>query len=531
MRTTSRTCAAGWRHRASGRFAVLTGGEWREGAWLTSAFALTLPGSPKTPSTGGGSLTAVGEGSYVALVDGARTSRDFGWRSSCFLRMAHGAAASAAGLRARGPAPATGRTLAAGDRRSLHDRAAQASRSALAGAKARHLRACRGDCLHRPRRRRRRERSPSPDPRGRVRRSGCRRRAPDGWEQGSGWVLAKVYSCAVVGLDGVLVEVEVDVGQGIPGMVVVGLPDAAVRESQDRVRAAIRNSGGKFPLGRVTVNLAPADLKKAGPTYDLPIALGVLLASEQVAYSPQLEDALVAGELSLDGVVRHTPGIISMVSTAAAKGMRRAFVPAVDAAEAALVGDDRDHPRAHAGRPGQPSQRRGADRAPQRRRHRPRLALHRRRLHRGEGAGARQTRAGGGRRRRPQRPAQRPAGLGQDDAGARPPLHPAADDGGRVAGSDQDLLRARAAAAGDAAAARAPLPRPASHHELCRARRRRVVAAAGRDQPGPPRRPLPRRAAGVRRDQAGGAAPAAGGPHGHAGPRRRHAQLPGQLHA
>jgi magnesium chelatase family protein len=152
-------------------------------------------------------------------------------------------------------------------------------------------------------------------------------------------VLAKVYSCAVVGLDGVLVEVEVDVGQGVPGMVVVGLPDAAVRESQDRVRAAIRNSGGRFPLGRVTVNLAPADLKKAGPTYDLPMALGILIASGQVAPSPQLDDALVAGELSLDGVVRHTPGIISMISTAAAKGMRRAFVPAVDAGEAALVGE------------------------------------------------------------------------------------------------------------------------------------------------------------------------------------------------
>src|SRR5215211_796617 len=94
-----------------------------------------------------------------------------------------------------------------------------------------------------------------------------------------GIVLAKVFSCAVVGLDGVLVEVEVDVGQGVPGMVVVGLPDAAVRESQDRVRAAIRNSGGRFPVGRVTVNLAPADLKKAGPTYDLPLALGILLAT------------------------------------------------------------------------------------------------------------------------------------------------------------------------------------------------------------------------------------------------------------
>src|SRR5918993_278176 len=156
---------------------------------------------------------------------------------------------------------------------------------------------------------------------------------------GENCLLAKVFSCAVVGLDGVLVEVEVDVGQGVPGMVVVGLPDAAVRESQDRVRAAIRNSGGRFPVGRVTVNLAPADLKKAGPTYDLPIALGILLASNQVAPSPQLDDALVAGELSLDGVVRHTPGIISMISTAAANGMQRAFVPAVDASEAALVGE------------------------------------------------------------------------------------------------------------------------------------------------------------------------------------------------
>ena len=148
-------------------------------------------------------------------------------------------------------------------------------------------------------------------------------------------MLAKVFSCAVVGLDGVLVEVEVDVGTGMPGMVVVGLPDAAVQESKERVRAAIRNSGGRFPHGRVTVNLAPADLKKAGPTYDLPIALGILIASRQVPDG--IEDALIVGELSLDGVLRHTPGIISMIALAAQKGMRRAFVPHEDAAEAALI--------------------------------------------------------------------------------------------------------------------------------------------------------------------------------------------------
>jgi magnesium chelatase family protein len=148
-------------------------------------------------------------------------------------------------------------------------------------------------------------------------------------------VLAKVFSCAVVGLDGVLVEVEVDTGAGQPGIVVVGLPDAAVQESKERVRAAIRNSNGRFPFGKVTVNLAPADLKKAGPTYDLPIALGILLSSGQVF--GDLGDTLVVGELSLDGILRHTPGIISMVSLAAEKGLRRAFVPATDAKEAALI--------------------------------------------------------------------------------------------------------------------------------------------------------------------------------------------------
>ncbi len=135
-------------------------------------------------------------------------------------------------------------------------------------------------------------------------------------------MLAKVFSCAVIGLDGVLIEVEVDVGTGQPGMVVVGLPDAAVQESKERVRAAIRNSGGRIPHGKVTINLAPADLKKAGPTYDLPIAIGILVAGRQLV--AQLEDALIVGELSLDGVVRHTPGIISMISLEAGKPARRA---------------------------------------------------------------------------------------------------------------------------------------------------------------------------------------------------------------
>src|SRR5215216_1159812 len=95
-------------------------------------------------------------------------------------------------------------------------------------------------------------------------------------------VLAKVYSCAVVGLEGMPVEVEVDISQGLPSFLIVGLPDTAVQESKERVRAAVRNSGATFPMKRLTVNLAPADLRKAGPAYDLPIAVGLLLASEQL---------------------------------------------------------------------------------------------------------------------------------------------------------------------------------------------------------------------------------------------------------
>jgi magnesium chelatase family protein len=149
-------------------------------------------------------------------------------------------------------------------------------------------------------------------------------------------MLAKVMSCAVVGLEGALVQVEVDISNGQPMFQVVGLPDVAVQEARQRVRAAIRNSGGFFPGNkRVTVNLAPADLRKEGPAYDLPMALGVFVATGQLAQD--LERALVVGELSLDGTVRHTNGILPMVSVARQQGVRQVYVPAVDAAEAALL--------------------------------------------------------------------------------------------------------------------------------------------------------------------------------------------------
>ena len=149
-------------------------------------------------------------------------------------------------------------------------------------------------------------------------------------------MLANVTSCALQGLDGVLVQVEVDTSRGMPSLTVVGLPDAAVRESRERVRSAIKNSGLVFPGKRITVNLAPADIRKEGPVYDLPIAVGVLIASEQ-AWPQSVEDALIIGELSLDGSVRHVDGMLPIASVARDQGISPIFVPADDASEAALI--------------------------------------------------------------------------------------------------------------------------------------------------------------------------------------------------
>ncbi len=148
-------------------------------------------------------------------------------------------------------------------------------------------------------------------------------------------MLAIVNTAAMMGLDALMVKVEVDISPGLPNTLIVGLPDTAVKEARDRVRAAIRNSGGTFPMKRITVNLAPADLKKIGPTYDLPIAIGVLISSGQI--SLDTTDALFLGELSLDGSVRHIHGILPMVAMARESGVTRVFVPADDAPEASLI--------------------------------------------------------------------------------------------------------------------------------------------------------------------------------------------------
>jgi magnesium chelatase family protein len=149
-------------------------------------------------------------------------------------------------------------------------------------------------------------------------------------------MLARVYSCAVIGLEGVVVEVEVDTTQGFPGMTIVGLPDAAVQESRERVQAAVRNAGVPFPRKRLVVNLAPASVRKEGPSYDLPIAVGVLIYTGTLPPGAA-EGMLVVGELSLDGTVRHARGVLPMAATAREAGFQRIVVPAADAAEAALI--------------------------------------------------------------------------------------------------------------------------------------------------------------------------------------------------
>lgn len=148
--------------------------------------------------------------------------------------------------------------------------------------------------------------------------------------------LAKVRSVAFRGIEGIPIDVEVDIGSGLPAFNIVGLPDTAVQEARERVRAAIKNAGFEFPLRRITVNLAPADLRKEGPVYDLPIAVAVLVASGQVVN--HFEGAALIGELSLDGRLRHVAGVLPFAAMCAAEGIARAVVPHEDTAEAGLVG-------------------------------------------------------------------------------------------------------------------------------------------------------------------------------------------------
>lgn len=150
-------------------------------------------------------------------------------------------------------------------------------------------------------------------------------------------MLAKINSMAVVGLESFPIEVEIDIGSGLPALNIVGLGDKAVDESKERVRSAIKNSGSKFPMQRITINLAPADLKKQGPAYDLAIAVGILMGDRQIANNPNLAKTLFVGELALDGKLRHVAGILPIVMAALEQGFEHIYLPEGDKDEASLV--------------------------------------------------------------------------------------------------------------------------------------------------------------------------------------------------
>ena len=151
-------------------------------------------------------------------------------------------------------------------------------------------------------------------------------------------MFACTYGETTFGLEGVLVTVEVDIANGLPTFDIVGLPDTAVKEARERVRAALKNSGFAFPTTRITVNLAPADVKKDGSVLDLPIAIGILAASGQIHQMDCLESIFI-GELSLEGTVRNVSGILPMVMNAANQGKTTVFLPEGNLAEAQLVGN------------------------------------------------------------------------------------------------------------------------------------------------------------------------------------------------
>ncbi len=148
-------------------------------------------------------------------------------------------------------------------------------------------------------------------------------------------MFSRIKSIGIFGMDSYMIEIEADISTGLPAFDIVGLPDTAVKESRDRVRAAIKNCGFKFPLGRITVNLAPADRKKEGSVYDLPMLLAILKAYNQIKFD--LDDSIVIGEVALDGKIRSANGVLAITITAKQNGIKNIFVPKENAEEAAVI--------------------------------------------------------------------------------------------------------------------------------------------------------------------------------------------------
>ena len=149
-------------------------------------------------------------------------------------------------------------------------------------------------------------------------------------------MLTKVFSAALQGVDAVQIEIEVNTGAGDPKIIVVGLPDTAVKESKDRVTTAIGNSAFRWPRERTTINLAPADIKKEGPSFDLPIAIGMIAAARREDV-PRLERCVVVGELALTGEIRPVKGALPIALEARSQGKKAVVLPAANAPEAAIV--------------------------------------------------------------------------------------------------------------------------------------------------------------------------------------------------
>ena len=148
-------------------------------------------------------------------------------------------------------------------------------------------------------------------------------------------MFTKLKSIAIYGIDSYEIDVEIDISNGMGSFDIVGLPDTSIKESRDRVRAAVKNAGFYFPHGKIVINLAPADLQKTGAVYDLPILAGLLAASGQI--EDELTDAALVGQVALNGAVRPVHGVLPMALFARDHGIKRLFVPAENAAEAGVV--------------------------------------------------------------------------------------------------------------------------------------------------------------------------------------------------
>ena len=360
-------------------------------------------------------------------------------------------------------------------------------------------------------------------------------------------MLAIVPSATLHGLDGRYIRVEVDVAPGLPGFTIVGLADAALQEARERVRGALRNAGFVHPPRRITVNLAPADQRKAGASLDLAMAMGILLGSEQVVPGPG-RLALI-GELSLGGEVRSVPGVLPMVAVLSRRGLRRVVVAAAAVDEARLV-DGIDvvgvetlldavavvrTRRARRVASAAATDRVGRDGRDGR--YRPgccrcRLARPRHRSGPVRGArpgrGAARARDRAGRRSRPA--AHRAARIGQDAPRSDDPRASAATRRCRSPGRDRGRVCSRRGS--DRRAQTAPaVPIASSHHLVRRHGRRRTEHVARRDHSGGSGRPLPRRAARIRSRRPRGAPPTDGGGEGRGLARRAGDDLPGTVPA